>query len=191
MPPKKGNRKNDKLEEIFRAVVICDDFDDSFYPITFESPKCLLPIANRPTLAYVLDHLVFRCKFQEILLVSNKYGDVIKKFVQSNYKGNYFFSFRLNSFLVNNICKIEYLSSSEFESLGDIFRCFDRDNMVSKGSRIRMKETKQIRTTVCSPLWKRHHEYQHSKSIRRFLESHRAQPECCSSYGAVKVLLVR
>jgi len=87
MPQKRGNKKDDKLQEIFRAVVICDDFDDSLFPITLESPKCLLPIANRPTLAYVLDHLVFRCKFQEILLVSNKYGDVIKKFVQSNYKG--------------------------------------------------------------------------------------------------------
>lgn len=119
MPQKRGNKKDDKLQEIFRAVVICDDFDDSLCPITLESPKCLLPIANRPTLAYVLDHLVFRCKFQEILLVSNKYGDVIKQFVQSNYK-------------VSNICKIEYLTSSEFESVGDIFRCFDRDNMVSK-----------------------------------------------------------
>jgi NDP-sugar pyrophosphorylase family protein len=39
-------------------VVVIVDFDDGrLFPLTEESPKCLLPIANRKLLAYQLDLL--------------------------------------------------------------------------------------------------------------------------------------
>ena len=39
-------------------VVIIVDFDDGrLYPLTEQTPKCLLPIANKKLLAYQLDML--------------------------------------------------------------------------------------------------------------------------------------
>ena len=69
-------------------------------------------------------------------------------------------------FLVNNICKIEYLSSSEFESVGDIFRCFDRDNMVSKGIRIFFNFLTVLRATVRSSLRECGHQRQYPSRFR-------------------------
>lgn len=103
---------------MFRAVVICDDFDNAFCPLTLTGPRCLLPVANRPNLAYIIEHLIC-CGVQEIIIVSNRFGEKIREFVLANYQNK-----------VGNICK--FISSNEFESIGDVFRCFDRDNILSK-----------------------------------------------------------
>ena len=42
---------------LFQAVVLCDLDDGRMYPLVDDSPKCLLPLANRKLLAYQLDVL--------------------------------------------------------------------------------------------------------------------------------------
>ena len=88
--PKKDSKKDEKRTAVFQGVVICEDFDHDFYPLNLKRPQCLLPIANRPMLAYVLDHLIFQCKLQEIFLVYSNFGPMIQDFVKDNYKGNDF-----------------------------------------------------------------------------------------------------
>jgi hypothetical protein len=41
----------------FQAVIIVDYDDGRLFPLTENTPKCLLPIANRKLLAYQLDML--------------------------------------------------------------------------------------------------------------------------------------
>lgn len=50
----------------------------NFYPLNLKRPRCLLPLANRTILAYVLDHLIFNCKLQEIYLVYSSCGEQIQ-----------------------------------------------------------------------------------------------------------------
>jgi dTDP-glucose pyrophosphorylase len=41
----------------YQVVIIIDYDDGNLYPLTEKYPKCLLPIANRPMIDYVLDTL--------------------------------------------------------------------------------------------------------------------------------------
>ena len=43
------------LKSEFQVVIIVEDDDGRLFPLTNETPKCLLPIGNRPLLAYTLD----------------------------------------------------------------------------------------------------------------------------------------
>lgn len=120
MPPKKqGGKKDEKRVSVFQGIVVCEDFETDFYPLNLKRPRCLLPVANRPMLAYVLDHLIFQCKLQEIYLVYSNFGPQIQEFVRENYK-------------VGNICKIEFKGSSEYRTLADIFRQFDQEKIIKE-----------------------------------------------------------
>jgi len=41
----------------FQVVIIADYDDGRMFPLTEDSPKCLLPLGNRPLLSYQLDML--------------------------------------------------------------------------------------------------------------------------------------
>jgi translation initiation factor eIF-2B subunit epsilon len=48
---------NDTRSPEFQAVIIVDYDDGRLFPLTNNTPCCLLPIANRKLLAYQLDML--------------------------------------------------------------------------------------------------------------------------------------
>ena len=41
----------------YQVIIIVDDESARLYPLANEMPKCLLPVANRPMLAYTLDSI--------------------------------------------------------------------------------------------------------------------------------------
>ncbi len=45
------------LKADFQVIVTVEDDDGRMFPLTQDLPKCLLPIANRPLLAYTLDSI--------------------------------------------------------------------------------------------------------------------------------------
>eukprot|EP01116_Phalansterium_solitarium_P022662 TRINITY_DN7571_c0_g1_i1.p1 TRINITY_DN7571_c0_g1~~TRINITY_DN7571_c0_g1_i1.p1 ORF type:complete len:431 (+),score=129.70 TRINITY_DN7571_c0_g1_i1:83-1375(+) len=62
MPPKKkgsGGAEKDLLaaEEVNRALILADSFDQKFGPITLECPRTLLPLVNVPMLNYTIEFL--------------------------------------------------------------------------------------------------------------------------------------
>lgn len=64
----KGKNNDVKQSEVFQAFVICEDFGQVYQPLSLKTPRCLLPVANRPPLAYILDHLINHCRIQQINL---------------------------------------------------------------------------------------------------------------------------
>lgn len=51
----KNETQSQQLKCEFQVIVIVEDDDGRLFPLTQDIPKCLLPIANRPLLAYTLD----------------------------------------------------------------------------------------------------------------------------------------
>lgn len=65
----------------YQVVIIADNDDGRMFPLTEETPKCLLPIANRPLLCYQLD-LLKRYKAAEIfIVVSEEHVAVVSAFL--------------------------------------------------------------------------------------------------------------
>ena len=52
---KSNETQSQQMKCEFQVVVIVEDDDGRLFPLTQDIPKCLLPIANRPLLAYTLD----------------------------------------------------------------------------------------------------------------------------------------
>ena len=111
----KGGNEEKKASEVFQAFVICEDFNQTFQPLNLKTPRCLLPVANREPLSYILDHLVNHCRLQQIYLIYKNYGQRIKNFVKSK--------FRVNT------CKFEFVKL-QCESSGDVFRYMDEKNII-------------------------------------------------------------
>jgi len=43
--------------QVRKAVILCDDEDTRLRPFSFSTPKHLMPVANRPVLAWIFDML--------------------------------------------------------------------------------------------------------------------------------------
>lgn len=81
MPPKKELDPDLKKGDIIQAVVICDPFTKKFGPlVTPTQPKCLLPLANRPMLAYTLDFLK-SSGVQETILYCTDFAPEVRKYL--------------------------------------------------------------------------------------------------------------
>ncbi len=53
-----GNEAEDvKREQKLQAILLADSFQRTFRPITWESPKVLLPLVNVPMLEYTVEFL--------------------------------------------------------------------------------------------------------------------------------------
>eukprot|EP01135_Chromosphaera_perkinsii_P012451 Nk52_evm62s2657 gene=Nk52_evmTU62s2657 len=73
----KSNKEKWDQEEILQAVVIADSFNERFLPISFEVPRCLMPLANVPLLEYTLDFLVAG-GVQEVFVFCSTHSDKVR-----------------------------------------------------------------------------------------------------------------
>lgn len=81
MAPKKEMDPDLKKGDVIQAVVIADPFNTKFAPLTTPSrPKCMLPLANRPILAYTLDFLK-GSGVQEVILYCTDFALEIRKYL--------------------------------------------------------------------------------------------------------------
>ena len=63
-----------KSEEILQAIIIADSFNERFKPITLQTPRALIPVANCPTIEYTLEFLA-GIGVQEILIFCRAHAD--------------------------------------------------------------------------------------------------------------------
>eukprot|EP00041_Stephanoeca_diplocostata_P024277 m.609939 g.609939 ORF g.609939 m.609939 type:complete len:763 (+) comp22493_c0_seq2:199-2487(+) len=75
---KKGKGNSEwECEDILQAVLLADSFNQRFAPLTFDQPRCLLPLANMPLIDYTLEMLC-TSGVQEILVVCRSFAEEIK-----------------------------------------------------------------------------------------------------------------
>ena len=113
---KNGKNNEIKQSEVFQAFVICEDFGQTFQPLNLKAPRCLLQVANREPLGFILDHLINHCRLQQINLCYASFGPLYKAFVKRRFS-------------VNN-CKINFIESRDFASTGDVLRYLDDQNFI-------------------------------------------------------------
>ena len=113
---KSGKNNEAKQSEVFQAFVICEDFGQTYQPLNLKAPRCLLPVANREPLGFILDHLINHCRLQQINLCYASFGPLYKAFVKRRFS-------------VNN-CKINFIESRDFGSTGDVLRYLDDQNFI-------------------------------------------------------------
>lgn len=97
MPPKKGQKgsenqkkaeKKDLVttdndepeEEPVVAVILADSYDDCFAPLTCNTPRCLLPLANVPLLHYSIESAV-RTGVAHIYILARSHVHMIRQHV--------------------------------------------------------------------------------------------------------------
>jgi len=85
MASRKSQLKSDDLkqEDVLQAVVIADSFNIRFLPLTHDTPRTLLPLANVPLLEYTLEFLL-AADVQHAIIFCCAHADKIKSYIQSS-----------------------------------------------------------------------------------------------------------
>ncbi|PRT57051.1 Translation initiation factor eIF-2B subunit epsilon [Wickerhamiella sorbophila] len=81
MPPKKIEERD------LQAVVLCDSYEERFYPLTKDKPRCLLPLANTPLIEYTLEFLV-SAKVTEVYLMCCSHADQVTEYITRSRWGS-------------------------------------------------------------------------------------------------------
>ena len=70
----------------FQAIILaCDEEGSGLFPLTLDTPKPLLPIANKPLLSYQLG-LLQRAKFSSIMVVTfEEFGRRIRNYIAEEF----------------------------------------------------------------------------------------------------------
>ena len=55
--PKKNDFEDMKRDQKLQAILLADSFKQTFRPMTFESPKALMPLVNVPMIMYTIEFL--------------------------------------------------------------------------------------------------------------------------------------
>lgn len=74
------------LQSPLQVIIVVDYDDGRMFPITEDVPKCLLPIANRPILAYQLDILEKSGATDVFVVCPNEFASKISQFLIENNK---------------------------------------------------------------------------------------------------------
>ncbi|KAK9509779.1 hypothetical protein O3M35_007016 [Rhynocoris fuscipes] len=99
-------------EDIIQAVLIADNYDDFFSPVT--DIPCLMPIVNRPLLDYTLQCLS-AARVQEVIIFTALHSEKIKKFISCGRWGR---------------MTITVIVSDGCRSLGDALRDLDAKALI-------------------------------------------------------------
>src|SRR5574343_539516 len=71
-----------KERDELTAVIIADSFTRSFWPITNDLPKVLMPLCNIPLLEYTLE-LVIRNNIKKVILFLSSQSPKVLEYIQS------------------------------------------------------------------------------------------------------------
>ncbi|KDO27995.1 hypothetical protein SPRG_22195 [Saprolegnia parasitica CBS 223.65] len=85
MAPKKqkGEQKDEKHKHPLQAVIFADSWTKTFRPISLETPKVLLPLANVPMLEYTLEFLASN-GVEEVLIFCTAHAAAIEAFLATS-----------------------------------------------------------------------------------------------------------
>ncbi|TRY69105.1 hypothetical protein TCAL_01431 [Tigriopus californicus] len=103
-----------KNEDTLQGVIIADSYDRRFGPLTIHTPKCLLPLANRPMLNYALACLK-SCGIHDIIVYCTSHADQIKAFLAE---------------IKSDLGSITVITNEEGRSFGDAIRDLDAKGLL-------------------------------------------------------------
>ncbi|KAJ1921737.1 translation initiation factor eIF-2B epsilon subunit, GEF [Mycoemilia scoparia] len=84
-PKQKTGGNTEKAKEVIQAVVIVESFDEYFQPLSYNIPRCLLPICNVPMLEYTLEFMA-TSGVQEVYLFCKSHMEKIKEYLKGYIK---------------------------------------------------------------------------------------------------------
>ena len=73
------------MKKITKAVIPCAGMGTRFLPITKSVAKEVLPIIDKPTIAYIVDECI-EAGIKDILIITNPYKQVIEDYFDQNYE---------------------------------------------------------------------------------------------------------
>jgi len=114
---KKGGGGDD--EDLVQAIVIADSFNRHFTPITYETPRALLPLANKVVIDYTIEYLLEE-GVHEVIVFCCSFAEKIRTYITKKwcYEGSKF----------NIHCVMS--SATDCLCLGDALREIDREGLI-------------------------------------------------------------
>jgi translation initiation factor eIF-2B subunit epsilon len=103
-----------KTEQKLQAILLADSFNQTFRPVSLETPKVLLPLVNIPMINYTIEFLASN-GVEEIIIFSVWLGNVIEEYISSS---------KWISSLSSSL-SIRCITSSNCQSAGDALRELD------------------------------------------------------------------
>lgn len=120
----------DRLQkkEILQAVLIADNFNDNFMPITNSTSMSLLPLVNKPLLDYALEALN-RSGIEEVFVFCSTFVDKVKDYIKQGIAEKCSWSTQMS---------VQVIGSEGCRSMGDALRDLDgkgviRDHFILMG----------------------------------------------------------
>ncbi|KAJ6648763.1 Translation initiation factor eIF-2B subunit epsilon [Pseudolycoriella hygida] len=112
----------DRLEkkEILQAVLIADNFNENFIPITNSTSISLLPLVNKPLLDYALEALN-RSGVEEVLVFCSTFVDKLKKYIKQSILEKCSWSTQMS---------VQVIGSEGCRCLGDALRDLDGKGVI-------------------------------------------------------------
>lgn len=113
-----SNNSNEDVrrEAPLQAVLFADSFAETFRPVTLETPKVLLPLANVPMLEYALEFLA-AAGVREVILFCTRHVELLERFVRERSQ-------------VARRLAVLCVSSPSCLTAGDALREIDRQQLV-------------------------------------------------------------
>lgn len=99
-----------------QAVVLTDSYQTRFLPLTYDKPRCLMTLCNKPLLFYTLEFLK-QAKVDEVILVCGIHLKQIENYIHNEYDWLPF--------------KVTLINSVESRSIGDCMRDIDNRGIIS------------------------------------------------------------
>ena len=112
---KPAKKELDDEGEVLQAILLADSFQKRMTPITYTTPKCLLPLVNVPILEYTLELLV-SAGVKELFIVCCCHAEKIQEYVQNSQSCKQF----QVSVIVAPACKSVGAALREVDSRGKI-----------------------------------------------------------------------
>jgi translation initiation factor eIF-2B subunit epsilon len=110
-----GKKDIDDGEELLQAILLADSFRKRMTPITYTTPKSLLPLVNVPILEYTLELLV-SAGVKELFIVCCCHAEKIQEYVEKSASCKQF----QVSIIVAPSCKSVGAAMREVDSRGKI-----------------------------------------------------------------------
>jgi len=108
------NNQEEKVK--LQAVVLTDSYQTRFLPLTYDKPRCLMTLCNKPLLFYTLEFLK-QAKVDEVVLVCGIHLKQIENYIDNEYDWLPF--------------KVTLINSVESRSIGDCMRDIDNRGIIS------------------------------------------------------------
>ncbi|AQZ11348.1 GCD6 (YDR211W) [Zygosaccharomyces parabailii] len=113
--PKAEMGQDDRLQ----AIVLTDSFETRFMPLSYDKPRCLLPLANVPLIEYTLEFLA-KGSVKEVYVVCSSHASQISSYIETSK-----WNFPWSPF------KIFTIMSPEARSVGDAMRDLDNKGVIT------------------------------------------------------------